>query len=143
MSVGCNIELPMEQKPNKYLDRWVEFRYFFVRKLMLVKYSYAFVVMPGGFGTLDELYESLTLVQTGKIRHFPLILMGVEFWTPMMDFLRERLLKEGTIAADDLALVTLTDSPDEAVAAIQGGMDKFYQVAETGKPKRRWLLGER
>jgi uncharacterized protein (TIGR00730 family) len=142
MSLGCNIELPMEQKPNAYLDRWVEFRYFFVRKLMLVKYSYAFVVMPGGFGTLDELYESLTLVQTGKIRHFPIILMGVEFWTPMMEFLRIRLLKEGTVGADDLALVTVTDSPDEAVAAIQGGMDKFYQVTEKAQPKRRRILGE-
>jgi uncharacterized protein (TIGR00730 family) len=143
LSLGCNIELPMEQKPNPYLDRWVEFRYFFVRKVMLVKYSYAFVVLPGGFGTMDELYESLTLVQTGKIRHFPIVLMGVDYWTPMITFLRERMLRDGTIAAEDIDLLTLTDSPEVAMAAIQRGVDQFFDVSEPRPPKRSRLLGER
>ena len=86
-SVGCNIELPQEQQPNPYLDRWITFRHFFVRKVMLVKYSYAFVALPGGFGTLDEIFETATLIQTGKIRDFPLVLMGREFWRPLADFL--------------------------------------------------------
>ncbi len=116
-SIGCNIELPHEQEPNPYLDKFVEFRYFFVRKVMLVKYSAAFVVCPGGFGTMDEVFETLTLVQTAKIGHFPVVLMGVEFWTPMLDFLRNRMVAQGTIGADDLDLITLTDDPAVAVAA--------------------------
>jgi uncharacterized protein (TIGR00730 family) len=97
-SVGCNIQLPMEQKPNPYLDKFVEFKYFFIRKVMLVKYSYAFVVLPGGFGTLDELFEALTLIQTGKIQSFPVVLMGVDYWQPMMEFFRNRLIAQGTIS---------------------------------------------
>src|ERR1700687_2991816 len=85
-SVGCNIELPQEQKPNPYLDKWVTFRHFYVRKLMLVKYSYAFIVMPGGFGTLDEIFETATLIQTRKIEDFPLVLMGKNYWQPLLDF---------------------------------------------------------
>ncbi len=100
-SVGCNIELPQEQKPNAYLDRWVTFRHFFVRKLMLVKYSYAFIALPGGFGTLDEIFETATLIQTGKIQDFPLVLMGREYWQPLIDFFRDRLVAEGTIAHED------------------------------------------
>ncbi len=142
-SIGCNIKLPMEQKPNPYVDRWVEFKYFFVRKVMLVKYSYAFVVLPGGFGTLDEVFETATLVQTRKIKHFPIVLMGVEFWTPMMGFLRETFLKEGTIGAEDLELLTLTDSPDEAVAAIVAGLARHVADLKRDKPKRKWWLGER
>ena len=114
-SVGCNIEIPSEQSPNSYLDRWITFKYFFVRKVMLVKYSYAFVVLPGGFGTLDEVFETLTLIQTGKIKDFPLVLMGVEYWRRLLEFLHARMLREGTIAARDLELITLTDSPDEAM----------------------------
>lgn len=142
-SIGCNIKLPMEQKPNPYVDRWVEFKYFFVRKVMLVKYSYAFVVLPGGFGTLDEVFETATLVQTRKIKHFPIVLMGVEFWTPMMGFLRDTFLKEGTIGAEDLELLTLTDSPDEAVAAIVAGLARHVADLKRDKPKRKWWLGER
>src|SRR5437868_1931953 len=92
MSVGCNIELPHEQKPNPYLDRWVTFRHFYVRKLMLVKYSYAFIALPGGFGTLDEIFEVITLIQTEKIVEFPVILMGREYWEPLLAFIRERLI---------------------------------------------------
>src|SRR5580692_5094930 len=118
-SIGCNIKLPKEQKPNPYLDRMVEFRYFFVRKLMLVKYSYGFVALPGGFGTLDEIFETLVLIQTGKVRNFPLILLGKEFWTPLIDLLRERLLQAGTIDGTDVDLLTVMDSPSEAAAFIR------------------------
>ncbi len=93
VSIGCNITLPKDQKPNHFLDKWVEFRYFFVRKLMLAKYSYGFIAMPGGFGTLDEFFEIATLVQTGKIKNFPVILMGAEYWTPLLRFLDATLLK--------------------------------------------------
>src|SRR6201988_1263382 len=99
ISVGCNIELPLEQQPNAYLDHWITFRYFFVRKVMLVKYSYAFIALPGGFGTLDEIFETATLIQTGKIREFPLVLIGKEFWQPLLDFMSERLVKARTIDA--------------------------------------------
>ncbi len=142
-SVGCNIVLPMEQKPNPYLDRFVEFRYFFVRKVMLVKYSYAFVVLPGGFGTLDELFESLTLIQTGKISNFPVILMGVEYWTPLFDFMRQRLIAAGTINADDMNLIKLTDSIEEASQMIAScGLDKA-RAAEAHKPVPHSILGEK
>ncbi|RMF20349.1 MAG: TIGR00730 family Rossman fold protein, partial [Deltaproteobacteria bacterium] len=117
-SVGCNIELPREQKPNPYLDRWVTMHYFFVRKVMLVKYSYAFVVLPGGFGTLDEVFETATLMQTGKIADFPIVLMGTDYWTPLLEFLRSRSIGERTIAPEDLSLLECTDSVDEAIAII-------------------------
>jgi uncharacterized protein (TIGR00730 family) len=119
VSVGCNIVLPQEQKPNPYLDKFVEFRYFFVRKVMLVKYSYGFVAAPGGFGTMDELFEVLTLIQTGKIKNFPVVLLGVDYWSPLIAFVRESLLAKGAIAAPDLAAILLTDSPAEAVTHIQ------------------------
>src|SRR5215467_13517781 len=107
-SVGCNIELPAEQKPNPYLDRWVTFHHFFVRKVMLVKYSYAFVALPGGFGTLDEIFETATLVQTGKIKEFPIVLVVKEFWQPLVEFLRTRPLAFATIAATDLERLVVT-----------------------------------
>lgn len=122
-SVGCNIRLPHEQEPNRYLDQFVEFRYFFVRKVMLVKYSSAFLVLPGGFGTLDELFEALTLVQTRKIDSFPIVLMGVDYWRPLCDFLQHTLVAAGTISRADLDLLTVTDDPREAMAAVQRGLD--------------------
>jgi uncharacterized protein (TIGR00730 family) len=141
-SIGCNIRLPSEQVPNPYLDRMVEFRYFFVRKLMLVKYSYAFVALPGGFGTLDEIFETATLVQTGKIKDFPLILMGVHYWQPLVDFLRERLMKYATIDVADLDRLLLTDSPDEAIAAISHAATSRFGFHWSQGPRRRWILGE-
>jgi uncharacterized protein (TIGR00730 family) len=142
VSVGCNIQLPMEQKPNPYLDKFIEFHYFFVRKVMLVKYSYAFVVLPGGFGTLDELFESLTLIQTGKIEQFPVILMGVEYWEPLMEFIRHRLISEATISPEDLRLLVVTDSPDEAMMHIAACTVSAAR-AEASKPKPRSILGEK
>jgi uncharacterized protein (TIGR00730 family) len=141
LSIGCNIELPQEQKPNAYLDRWVTFRHFFVRKVMLVKYSYAYIAMPGGFGTLDEMTEAATLIQTGKISHFPLVLMGVEFWKPLLEFMRGTLVKEGTIAPDDVDFL-VTDSPEEAAAHVRRvGMERFG-LTYGPKIKPRWYLGE-
>jgi uncharacterized protein (TIGR00730 family) len=119
LSIGCNIELPFEQGLNPYVERPINFRYFFVRKTMFVKYSTAFVVFPGGYGTMDELFEALTLIQTGKIRDFPVILFGREYWSGMTDWLRERVAGEGKIATVDLDLFHVTDSPQEAVAIIQ------------------------
>jgi len=145
-SVGCNIVLPMEQQPNPYLDTFVEFRYFFVRKVMLVKYSYAFIVLPGGFGTLDEFFEAATLIQTGKIRDFPLILMGREYWTPLLTFFRERLVAEHTIDAADLDRIIITDSPEEAVQHVVDaatGRFGFTWRTVAPAPKPRWFLGER
>ena len=101
-SIGCNIVLPQEQKPNPYLDKWVEFRYFFVRKLMLVKYSYGFVAAPGGYGTLDELFEVATLIQTGKIKNFPIVLLGTDYWLPLVSFLRKSVLSNAAIDPRDL-----------------------------------------
>jgi uncharacterized protein (TIGR00730 family) len=113
-SVGCNIKLPKEQHPNPYLDRFVEFRYFFVRKMMLVKYSYAFVVPPGGFGTMDEIFETATLIQTHKIEAFPIVLMGSDYWKPMLEFLENTMVREGTIDHADVNRLIVTDSPEEA-----------------------------
>ncbi|HQP93771.1 MAG TPA: TIGR00730 family Rossman fold protein [Thermoanaerobaculia bacterium] len=122
-SIGCNIELPHEQRPNPYLDLFLEFRYFFVRKVMLVKYSHAFVVFPGGFGTLDELFETMTLIQTGKILDFPVVIMGREYWQPLFDLMRGTLLAHGTVSPEDLERLTFTDSPAEAVATILAALD--------------------
>ncbi|MBL7189458.1 MAG: TIGR00730 family Rossman fold protein [Phycisphaerae bacterium] len=119
MSIGCNIVLPQEQKPNPYLDRVIEFDHFFVRKVMLVKYSCAFVVLPGGFGTLDEVFETAVLMQTDKIREFPIVLMGRSYWDQMQDFLRETLVPEKTIDADDIDLFRCTDDPEHVIHIIQ------------------------
>src|SRR5262245_53162918 len=120
-SVGCNILLPMEQQPNPYLDRFVEFRYFFVRKVMLVKYSYAFVVMPGGFGTLDEMFEALTLIQTRKIQNFRVVMMGTEYWKPLLDFIHQSMVQAGTISPEDVGLIRVTDDPEEMAAIVEEG----------------------
>jgi len=141
-SIGCNIVLPREQRPNPYLDRWITFRYFFVRKVMLVKYSYAFVVLPGGFGTLDELFEALTLVQTRKISAFPIVLMGTDYWGPMVDFMRTTLLAQGSIGARDLDLLRVTDS----IADVRADLAECIEAnrAEWSRvPRRRRLLGEK
>jgi uncharacterized protein (TIGR00730 family) len=120
-SVGLNIELPFEQLPNAFQDVALRFHYFFTRKVMFVRYASAFVVFPGGFGTLDELFESLVLIQTGKVRHFPVVLVRTEFWAGMIDWLRERLAAEATIAPADLDLFATTDDPDEVVAIVRCG----------------------
>ena len=118
LSLGCNIRLPREQEPNQYLDRFVEFEHFFVRKVMLVKYSSAFIVLPGGFGTLDEAFEVVTLIQTRKLESFPVVALGGTYWEELKQFLTDSLLKEGTISPDDLKLITLADSPAAAVERI-------------------------
>jgi len=112
-SVGCNIELPFEQSGNSFADLSIDFRYFFVRKTMFVKYAQAFVIFPGGFGTMDELFESLTLIQTGKVRNFPVVLVGTEYWGGLLDWIRERMVVEGKISESDLDLLYLTDDPRE------------------------------
>ena len=116
LSIGCNIELPFEQGTNPYVQRLVQFRYFFVRKTMFVKYAMAFIVFPGGYGTLDELFEALTLIQTGKVKHFPVILFGRSYWAGLTDWLRDRVAGEGKVATEDLNLFQVTDEPAEAVA---------------------------
>lgn len=136
-SLGCNIKLPMEQKPNPYVDRFVEFKYFFVRKVMLVKYSYAFVVFPGGFGTLDEVFETLTLVQTQKIKMFPVVLMGVDYWKPMVQFIGQ-MVEQGTISPGDAELLTVTDDPELAIQTVRAGVQRLRPI-----PRKRWWLGER
>jgi uncharacterized protein (TIGR00730 family) len=128
LSVGCNIELPHEQGLNPYVDLGVEFRYFFVRKVMFVKYADGFVILPGGFGTMDELFEALTLIQTGKVRHFPIVLVGRAYWAGLLDWIRDTLVAKGAVDAKDMDLLLLTDDPDEAVALIQ-----TYSVVESSK----------
>ena len=139
-SVGCNIVLPMEQSHNAYLDKWVNIRYFFVRKTLLIKYSYAFVIVPGGFGTLDELFEAMTLIQTGKLQDFPIILFGREFHQELLDHI-EQMRREKTISESDLQLFLVTDSIDEAVNRIRQTIEKYGLKRAQRKPS--WLLGER
>lgn len=142
-SVGCNIQLPLEQKPNDYLDRWIEFEHFFVRKIMLAKYSYAFVVMPGGFGTLDEAFEASTLVQTGKIKRFPIVFMDTAFWAPLR-VLIDHQVAEGTVTQQDAELLFFTDSLEEATALIEdAARSRFGLTYAAQRPRRRWWLFER
>jgi uncharacterized protein (TIGR00730 family) len=119
LSVGCNIELPHEQGMNPYVDMGVEFRYFFARKVMFVKYADGFVILPGGFGTMDELFEALTLIQTGKVRHFPVVLVGRDYWSGLLDWIRGTVLAHGAIAPADLELFHVTDDPSDAVGFIR------------------------
>lgn len=118
LSIGANISLPHEQKPNPYVDRFMEFEHFFVRKVIMVKYSSAFVVCPGGFGTLDEIFETLVLMQTDKIDDFPVVALGASFWEPMIDFFQSRMVAEGTITPADIDLIRITDSIDDAMVEI-------------------------
>jgi uncharacterized protein (TIGR00730 family) len=131
-SVGCNIELPHEQKSNDYLTLSLKFKYFFVRKMMFVKYSNAFVIFPGGFGTLDELFEALTLIQTRKIHNFPVILFGSVYWREMMNWLQGPMLAEGKIVEEDFRRLHLTDAPDEVVKII-----KAYEAAQDSNSQLR------
>jgi uncharacterized protein (TIGR00730 family) len=142
-SVGCNIILPFEQKHNPFLDKFVNFRYFFVRKVLLVKYSYAFVIMPGGAGTLDEMFETITLIQTGKISSFPVVLMGKAYWQPMLDFMHQ-MVAEGTISEKDLELFILTDSVDEAEAHIEKYAVTQFSLSKSNNslPKKSRILAE-
>lgn len=139
-SVGCNIRLPFEQQPNPYLHTSVTMDFFFVRKVLLLKYSYAFVVMPGGWGTMDELFETLTLVQTGVIHQFPVVLMGRDYYGPLMDYMQD-MIRAGTISEKDLQLVCLTDDVAEAQQHIQTYVQKHYKVVRRRKPL--WWLLER
>jgi hypothetical protein len=141
-SVGCNIILPHEQHPNPYLDHWIDFEYFFVRKLMLVKYSYAFIVLPGGFGTMDELFEVLTLIQTGKIKYFPVALMGRDYYEPMLAMMRH-MVDRRTINPIDLDRIVVGDDPMEIIDAITSqSMKQFGLTYGPAKPKPKWWLGE-
>ena len=128
LSIGCNIELPFEQGLNPYVERSINFRYFFVRKTMFVKYSTAFIVFPGGYGTMDELFEALTLIQTGKVSNFPVILFGAQYWGGLVEWLKDRVAGEGKIATTDLRLFTVTDSPREAVATVRQARERRNQV---------------
>ncbi len=143
LSIGCNIELAHEQQPNPYLDHWVDFRYFFVRKVMLTKYSTAFVLMPGGFGTLDEIFETATLIQTGKIDNFPLVLMGSDFWAPLLDFLRNTMVVEGTIDATDPDRFLVTDSPTEAADYVLKIAQERFGLEWKRSRRASRMLGER
>ena len=140
-SVGCNIALPVEQKLNPYVDRSVTFDHFFVRKVMLVKYSYAFVVMPGGVGTMDELFESLTLVQTKKIKDFPIVLMGRDYWQPLLSML-EKAVEAGTISEEDMRLLRVTDSVDEAMKHIEANAVERFGLAGKRPTKPSPILAE-
>ncbi len=126
ISVGLNIELPFEQDANKYINKLINFRYFFVRKVMFVKYAHAYVAFPGGFGTLDEVFESLTLIQTQKIKRFPVILVGSEFWNSMVDWLKDTLLKEGNISPEDLNLFHVVDDIEKVLEIIHDFHGKEY-----------------
>ena len=130
LSVGLNIEIPTEQHPNKYQNLSLKFDYFFVRKVMLLKYSLAYVIFPGGFGTFDELFEALTLIQTGKSYKFPLILFGSEFWSPLLDYMRNVMVPAGTISEKDVGLMSLVDSPHEVIDLVYERSKEKYHFLE-------------
>ncbi len=140
VSVGCNIQLPFEQKPNPYMNEWLTFEHFFVRKVLLTKYSYAFIIMPGGFGTMDEFFETLTLVQTRSVTQFPVVLFGKSYYRDLWEML-EHMAVKGTISREDLSLVLLTDDIDEAMSHIRTYISTNYRV----KPRRRsvWFFEKR
>ena len=140
-SLGCNIRLDMEQVPNPYLDKWITLNHFFVRKVLLMKYSYAFVVLPGGFGTLDELFETITLIQTKKIQNFPVILMGKKYWNTMLSFINE-LDDAGTISVQDLELLKVTDDIEEARSHLQQHAILEFKLHAKEVPRPMKILGE-
>jgi uncharacterized protein (TIGR00730 family) len=139
-SVGCNVQLPFEQKPNPYMHKTITFEHFFVRKVLLIKYSYAFIIMPGGFGTMDELFETLTLVQTKTITRFPIVLFGKDYYRELTEAVAD-MVKKGTIAKEDMDLLLFTDSIDEAMDHISHYINTHYKV----KPRKRlwWLFEKR
>lgn len=139
-SIGCTIKLPMEQEDNPYMHSSIAFDYFFVRKVLLLKYSYAFVVLPGGYGTLDEFFETLTLIQTGIIHHFPVVLMGCEYYKPV-DEMIQKMIVEATISPEDRALIKFTDDLQEALEHIQKYINKNYKV-KAKQQRPFWWLGE-
>jgi uncharacterized protein (TIGR00730 family) len=140
-SIGINIELPFEQSLNPYVHKSVTMRYFFTRKTVLVKYSYAFIVMPGGAGTLDEMFETMTLIQTGKLRNFPIVLMGKDYWAPLMDFVY-KMADEGMISPQDPELIYFTDDIDHAIAHLQRHAVRQFGLRRKLTPKPSVLLGE-
>lgn len=149
-SIGLNIELPFEQKPNRYINTLLNFRYFFVRKVMMIKYSVAFVIMPGGFGTMDELFESLTLIQTNKIKPFPVIMVGSHYWNGLLRWMDEKLVGTGNIDRRDMKLLTIVDTPEEAMKAIMKNVtsNNVFQRSKTSsngssEHKRRSSRGGR
>ena len=140
-SIGCNIQLPREQESNPYLDLMVEFRYFFVRKVMLVKYSYAFVAFPGGYGTMDEIFEAATLIQTGKMKDFPVVLIGRDYWEPLLSFLQDTMIPAGTIEPSDIGRLLVTDSLELAVSTILTTATTKFGLRWERRAK--WILGEK
>ena len=138
-SVGCNIQLPFEQKPNPYVNKSITFEHFFVRKVLMVKYSYAFIIMPGGFGTMDEFFETLTLVQTQTITQFPIVLFGKEYYSNLWNY-AEFMAQQGTISREDMKLVLLTDDIEEAMQHIRTYINQHYKVK---RRKRLWWLFEK
>jgi len=139
-SIGCNIILPQEQAANPYVDKVVTFRYFFVRKVMLVKYSQAFVIMPGGLGTMDEAFEAATLIQTGKVFDFPIVFVGTDYWGPLFEFLKLRMLPERTIDAADVSRFHLTDSVDDVISRLDRCPSRPERPVDGGFETRSWLL---
>jgi uncharacterized protein (TIGR00730 family) len=139
-SVGCNIHLPMEQQPNKFMQKWITFDYFFLRKAMLLKYSYAFIVMPGGFGTLDEMFNTLTLIQTRSLTQFPVVLFGKSYYQPLIDMI-QKMISEETIRKEDLDLLLITDDMDEAMNHINSYISINYDLLK--KRKSFWWLFEK
>jgi uncharacterized protein (TIGR00730 family) len=141
-SLGVNIELPFEQELNRYVQRSVTMRYFFTRKVVLVKYSYAFIILPGGSGTMDEMFETMTLIQTGKLKIFPIILMGRDYWQPLMDFIHQ-MVEEGTLSPDDPDLIFFTDDVEEAAAHLQRHAVRQFGLRRKRAPKAMRVLGEK
>jgi len=139
-SVGCNIILPHEQEPNPYIDVLATFRYFFVRKVMLVKYSQAFIIMPGGYGTMDEAFEAATLIQTGKVLNFPIVFVGKKFWEPMFEFLHETMVGAGTISEFDIHRFLLTDSVEEVIEALSACPSNSGPSDKQNRPSRVWNM---